>query len=332
MIIFEKNKKENSIPGNIIPAHNDYFNTGDTYSPIVLKTAKDVKINTEGIILKDYKILEEFMLADYKNQRFDIPTKIKIFALLVTRQKIKLNNEYLWLCETSRTNYYHWTIDVLIKIIGLHKIYKILPELLIPRIVFETNFVVESIKYWKIPYVIIDKDLTYQVAQIITPITQNRQRIFNLQNLLFFRERFFSGLSRNKIAFRNIYISREKASKRKIRNEDEIILLLEKYKFEIYCTEDLEYSEQIRLFSEAKTIVSIHGAALVNQIYMLSGGTIIELRHPDFTNQPLCFYDLASAIGHKYFYLTGIPESNKTAHWENIYVQTEKLSVILKTA
>ena len=74
----------------------------------------------------------------------------------------------------------------------------------------------------------------------------------------------------------NVYISRGRATKRKILNENVLNPILEKYKFKIVFAEDLSYKDQVNLFLNAKTIISAHGSGLTNIIFS-QNATVIEL-------------------------------------------------------
>ena len=45
--------------------------------------------------------------------------------------------------------------------------------------------------------------------------------------------------------------------------------------FETVYTEELSFAEQVRLFSETRCLVSIHGAGLTNLMFMPPGGHML---------------------------------------------------------
>lgn len=73
-----------------------------------------------------------------------------------------------------------------------------------------------------------------------------------------------------------IFITR-KDSQRHITNEDEIFDLFKEIGFKKYNLSELSMVEQIKLFSEAKTIVATNGSSLTNQIFCKPNTTIIEI-------------------------------------------------------
>ena len=95
-----------------------------------------------------------------------------------------------------------------------------------------------------------------------------------------------------------IFISRKKASHRKVINEDEIFNILEPLGFKRYFLEDLALLEQISLFKNATDIVAPHGAGLVNLIFANAGTRVIELfqEHEDDT-----YWYLSQVVGLKHF-------------------------------
>ena len=77
--------------------------------------------------------------------------------------------------------------------------------------------------------------------------------------------------------FRKIYVSRINAPRRKFSNEEEVIALMKSFNFEIIELENTTLKEQVRLFSETKLLVAMHGAALSNMLFMSSKTSVVEL-------------------------------------------------------
>ena len=102
---------------------------------------------------------------------------------------------------------------------------------------------------------------------------------------------------------RRIYISRTKADKRRIRNHEALLHLLQRFGFQEYRLEDMSIQEQIELFYDSEMVVSPHGAGLSNLLF--SGGQIqvVEL-FPAPQVVPHYFY-MCKMLGHSYHYLLG---------------------------
>lgn len=76
-----------------------------------------------------------------------------------------------------------------------------------------------------------------------------------------------------------IFISRCKASSRRITNENEVIRYLESYGFVPVRLEDWTVAQQIQLFASAEAIVSPHGAGLSNLAFCMKGTVVVEIFH-----------------------------------------------------
>ncbi len=90
----------------------------------------------------------------------------------------------------------------------------------------------------------------------------------------------FEYLQKNEIKIKPIpklYVSRKKAQRRKIINEQEVEAYLLKQGFEQICFEDYTVFEQIFLMQNANVLVSMHGAGLTNIIFMDPGSFLLEL-------------------------------------------------------
>jgi capsular polysaccharide biosynthesis protein len=118
----------------------------------------------------------------------------------------------------------------------------------------------------------------------------------------FLRERFLASPPLPKSRQR-IYVSRSKASGRKIANEDEILSILTSRNFRRSVLEEMSLSAQIELFSRAEAIVAPHGAGLTNLIWCAPRTKVLEIFSPLYVN--LCYWAIASVTDADYYYLLG---------------------------
>jgi capsular polysaccharide biosynthesis protein len=70
------------------------------------------------------------------------------------------------------------------------------------------------------------------------------------------------GLSDIHAKSERIYISRAKAGKRRVLNEDALVSCLEKYGFRRVFLEELSFRQSVELFHKAEIVVGPHGAGL----------------------------------------------------------------------
>lgn len=95
-----------------------------------------------------------------------------------------------------------------------------------------------------------------------------------------------------------LYISREKAGRRRVTNEAELWQQLEPRGFTRIFLEDLSWKDQINAFAQAKVIVAPHGAGLANLVFCRPGVRVVEFFSRAYINP--CFWRLAGVRGLDY--------------------------------
>lgn len=77
--------------------------------------------------------------------------------------------------------------------------------------------------------------------------------------------------------WRRVLISRQRSTRRRCLNEEQLFAALVPYSFERYFLEDLNVMQQLRLFSESALIVGVHGAGFTNIVACAPQAAIVEL-------------------------------------------------------
>jgi len=95
----------------------------------------------------------------------------------------------------------------------------------------------------------------------------------------FLRKHFLDSESNNDTinVSERIYISRQGATYRRIRNENELIPLLSEHGFEFIKLEAHSIQQQAKILSRAKVVISSHGAGLTNLVFCNPGTKVIEM-------------------------------------------------------
>jgi capsular polysaccharide biosynthesis protein len=114
------------------------------------------------------------------------------------------------------------------------------------------------------------------------------------------RKHFVSDYSR---PTKRLYVSRKDDKRRRITNEDALVNELLQFGFEVVCPAEMSFSDQVRLFSQARTILGPHGGGLTNSVFAPPSTTFLEVFPPEYING--CFWALANACGHKYGFTIG---------------------------
>ncbi len=76
---------------------------------------------------------------------------------------------------------------------------------------------------------------------------------------------------------KKIFISRQDAEIRKISNEDALFAELAPLGFTRYCLSELNFAEQVYLFSKAEQVIGVHGAGFANIIFSPPQTKIVEI-------------------------------------------------------
>jgi|LauGreDrversion4_2_1035121.scaffolds.fasta_scaffold21194_1 hypothetical protein len=207
--------------------------------------------------------------------------------------KISVINEWT-------NNYFHWLTEALPRLIFV-KEYLTNFQLLLPESYKQYQYVLESLRILEIEVdwfpdgVIFLNKLLIPSRQAPFPAHYNPEYILKVNNAI------VHNLILNFQLGDRIYISRRNAKMRKIKNEDEVISLITLFGFKVVECEKLSFNEQVSVFYNARVLMSIHGAGLTNMLFGKKGMIVYEF---SLENQSLdkCYYTLADALQHKYFY------------------------------
>lgn len=204
----------------------------------------------------------------------------------------------IWIKDEWSANYFHWMTDCLPRLwLGLQEGKS--DKVILMESFKHLPYVTQSLKLLGIQPVYFQSGENLWVENLV--LTGRTANFANFNETLTKLTREKLSIKTDEAAFRKIYVSRKLAPKRKAHNELEVELLIRKKGYEIIYMEKLDLKEQISLMAQTKIMVSLHGAALTNMLFMREGQTVLELRNrsDDKTN---CYFNLASTLGIKYFY------------------------------
>jgi capsular polysaccharide biosynthesis protein len=200
--------------------------------------------------------------------------------------------------------YFHWLTDALPRIEILKKT---LPGGIknIDKFIINNGIPIieESLHMLGIPLdklIFVDSSTHIQAQSLVVPSLPGSTGNPPLWVCDFLRESFLKHKA-NIEPITKLYISRSKASYRKVKNEGDLLKCLSSFGFTTVWLEDHDFATQIALLANAKVIVAPHGAGLSNLMWCNSGTKIIEIFSPNYVN--LCFWTIANQIGLDYFYL-----------------------------
>ena len=126
------------------------------------------------------------------------------------------------------------------------------------------------------------------------------------------------------------YISRRKATCRRILNEPELIPLLEHLGVQVHYMEDLSFVDQIRLFAESEIITGPHGAAFSFAAFCEEGSLLYEIYKA--STEKGHYVDLANECELQYKRFYGITAFDQETHDMTIDKESyiEELSILIQ--
>lgn len=111
---------------------------------------------------------------------------------------------------------------------------------------------------------------------------------------------------------RRIYISRVKARRRRVLNEDAVRGVLEQKGFQTVYAEEHSVAEMAHLVSQSETVVATHGAGMTHVVFAQQGTKVLEMYSAHIVPEG---WLMTSAVGGRHFLLAGKSE-NGLYPWE----------------
>jgi len=217
-------------------------------------------------------------------------------------------------------NYFHWITECLTRLEGLEFFYNQMPSgAKPPKLIINKDpapWQQESLQllgYSSRDWIEWDYSKMY-VKHLIVPSTRRYQERSRASEVVadimspaarqWLQDRLFYSLGINRqqtTPCKRIFVSRRKAPARKILNELEVMDFLEPLGFQAYILEDLSFSEQVRLFSQADVVIAPHGAGLTNILFCQSAKVIELFGHPHYIRPD--YFQLAQCADLQYTFL-----------------------------
>ena len=232
--------------------------------------------------------------------------KPNYFGLHSSKKEVQHFDQIISLRDTGEENYFHFYNDILAKLCFIDEHLQLSRD--IPIVIslklyqkpffqyFLTHSELLSCRNWVVQtHFYIHAKTTY----FCKPLTHTKKYLDQIRDSLKQSARIHSASDRR------IFISRGSHRMRHIENMEEITRICGKYDIEVVDTEDLCLDQQIKLFQEARLVIGIHGAGLMNIIYGEQNiKEVIEIFPPQ-RYAPFHYIMLATMYGYKYDAILG---------------------------
>jgi hypothetical protein len=289
---------------------------------------ENVWASSDGLLFKRGRILPESFVVPANLEQW---TKLSIWKFLARNYLLKKRRRFqpaaAWITDDWSYGYYHWFADTLPRLYTIRDRINDL-VLLLPYNYEKLSFVRPSLAPFGVKRLeFVKQGEALLCRKLIVPMhtahtgNHDDKVIRGVRDLLTGSD----AEQRQAPPRGRVYISRGKASIRRINNEAEVIEVLREFDFEVFHFEDQSFAEQVRIASGARYLVSNHGAGLTNMLFMSPGTNVLELRNKtDWLDN--CYFTLASALNLRYFYQTCEAENaDENPHSANLLVDTDAL-------
>lgn len=280
-----------------------------------------------GYVTKGFKNIEHIVSPRHRNT---IGYK-SILSNYITKKKIKVDVPIISIAHGWYDNYYHFTLECLVKVFLLREY---IPNAMIVFPKKISQFHKEWFDLLDIKNIIfINENEVVSSPQVISCNFPNRD--LNHHHLItadfrnWILEKVKSkGLLKDLGYSKKIFINRSKAKHRRLLNSEEAIPIMENKGYDIIDLEGFSIVDQINLFYHSDCISGIHGASFTNCVFMRKNTQVFDFMHEKF-NQ-LCFLKLAKVLDLNY---SGIKCEGNNSHelpgYCDISITAEQLKTLV---
>jgi len=295
--------------------------------PTYLCTFGKVIVTTHGVVYENMKVIMESLIAPSKHKEFGLWSFLKILLKMKARNPGK--GRYLLPYNAWGIGYGHFITETLPRLLVVKDILAesilLLPEKIHPEIL-------NALKPFKFKELLLIPENNYlKLPELYMPTLTGQTGNYNdelMKQLRKFERDYYSPDQVGEPV--KVYLSRAKAVKRKIANEEELLPILGKYNFQTVYVEELSFDQQVELFMRCRCLISIHGATLANMLFMEASTQVLEIRNVEDTHA-LCYFSLASALEIDYYYHRAEPQDPSLANNSDLIVDPALFEQTLKS-
>ncbi len=289
-------------PSNLQEKDRAFFAKNREYDlpPSWLLRLREASVYWDGLTFHGLRLYPETLVLP------DRPTHnwrgLLHMHLRMPRQRLSAARRYTLIHDAWSESYYHWMVDALPRLLAITAH---LPgtKLLLPE-TYQQDYHYQTLSALGVTAIErIQPKTRYVVPHLLVPSRLARIASYNPAIMRELRQTLlvkFPLLPQADLGER-IYISRARATRRKVLNEAEVTAYLSQQGFVVVQLENHSFAEQVSIMARAKYLISIHGAGLTNMLFMAPGSKVLELQmQDDGTNH--YYYTLAADLSIDYYY------------------------------
>jgi capsular polysaccharide biosynthesis protein len=218
--------------------------------------------------------------------------------LLLKARNLKILNykKIITVTDLNSGGYFHWFLDILTRLVLIDDMRNYV--LLLPLHLSKNSFITETLNFLGINYCFIDVGNILVNVNVVTVKFNYPSGNYDPAVVKILQAKL-QVVKKN--PYRQVYISRAKAGRRKMIDENQFIEEIMKLGFEVVYCEDMNFNQTREFFSDVKILIAQHGAGLTNMLFMQPKSTVIEIRNLNDSHNN-CYFSLASALDINYEY------------------------------
>ena len=328
-VIREGGRFVRAAPANLRPGDEDIFahEREREIPPTRLLELRNVTATPEGMLFKGAAILPESFSSPVIMRYFlGRPQSVaKFFAKnRLLRRRRRVRESRLWITDDWSGGYFHWLADALPRLYAARDAARD-HVLLLPHGYERLEFVTSSLKLFPLRGVeYVGADEVCVCERLLMPTHTAPSGHYNEPLVRELRDFILDACGAGEAETdARLYVSRGRAPKRRLTNEEEVARVVGEFGFRVVRFEEHAFEEQVRLAASARHLVSNHGAGLTNILFMPEGGSVLELRR-EGERERNWFFNLASAAGLRYYYQPCAP-ADDDAHSGDLTADTRAL-------
>ncbi len=262
-----------------------------------IKYIKNVLIVNNTIIGIKYP---RFFFRDafFENPGFKKIIKDTLKNLIRNKKKITVIQKASWILDNKSSVYFHFICDALTRATLIDDYTENYPVLLTKDFI-DKSYIRDILKFVEIPYIQMEDNYYYVKELLITSHTAPSGN-YNPNIIKKLSSKFTLQHDYKETSNRRIWIDR-KGERRDIKNWDEILKILKKFKFEIINFKEYDIAEKNKLMMNTEFLMGVFGSGLTNMVMLPKKAKVIELRNKR-DNHNNAFFSLASELKLPYYY------------------------------
>lgn len=244
------------------------------------------------------------------------------------QSRCEIHEPTVWTTDDWSFGYFHWMCDALPRLEMVAKEFDLADlTLILPHKAKRFRFIAESLKAFPLAGVrVLGRFESARCREMVLPThvaTSGNYRPELMDSLRSRCRRHVEASARQSPSER-IFISRRRATRRRLINEADLRAVLDNHGIRNIETDGMPWTDQVKLFSSTGQLVSLHGAGLTNMLFMPPGGDVIEIRDPVEPTSN-CYLTLAGVCRHRIAYVDSAKRDSRSTHHADVTVDPADL-------